>query len=477
MINTLFLPELREMLADGDSAGLREFCEALHPARAAEFMEGLTAEEAWQVLLATDQDHLTKIFEFLDHDRQVEIVEQGDRKLIANLLADMAADDRVDLLNEIDPEVVQELLPLLPVEERREIQRLQSYPEGTAGAVMTTEVARLPETLTVREALDAISRQAEELETIYYNYIVDSENHLRGLISARQLVAQYRHPDLPISELMRRDVVAVKVTDDQETVARKVANYNFLAIPVVDDENHLLGIITHDDIIDVMQAEATEDAYRSAAVAPLTDSYLDTPWLTLAWKRGIWLTILFVTGLTTALLLRSYEHTLEQIVWLVFFIPLIMSSGGNTGNQSATLVITALTNGELRTSDFWKVIRRELLMGLSLGLFLGALGYLCAWGLLYSLRAAPERLDLPENLVAEVIHEAPTGVDLLVIPITLICVVLCGTLCGGVLPLLFRRMGFDPALMSNPFVAGIIDICGIVIYMTVALVMLEQLSL
>src|SRR5690606_20733814 len=170
--------------------------------------------------------------------RQVEIVEKGDRDQIAALLADMAADDRVDLLNEIDPEVVQELLPLLPVEERREIQRLQSYPEGTAGSVMTTEVARLPETLTVREALDAISRQAEELETIYYNYIVDSENHLRGLISARQLVTQFRHPDMPISELMQRDVVAVKAMDDQETVARKVANYNFLAIPVVDEERH-----------------------------------------------------------------------------------------------------------------------------------------------------------------------------------------------------------------------------------------------
>ena len=477
MINTLFLPELREMLAEGDMEGLREFCDALHPARAAEFMEGLTADESWQVLLATDQDHRTAIFGFLDHDRQVQIAEQGDRQLIAELLADMAADDRVDLLNEVQADSVQALMPLLPVEERREIQRLQSYPEGTAGSVMTTEVARLPESLTVREALDAISRQAEELETVYYNYIVDSENHLRGLISARQLVTHFRHPDTPISELMQRDVVAVKATDDQETVARKVANYNFLAIPVVDEDRHLLGIITHDDILDVMQAEATEDAHRSAAVAPLEDSYLDTPWMVLAWKRGIWLTILFVTGLATALLLRSYEHTLEQIVWLIFFIPLIMSSGGNTGNQSATLVITALTNGELTPSDGWKVMRRELVMGLSLGLFLGTLGYFCAFGLLFALRASPGDDATLENVVAKVVREAPSAVDLLVIPITLVGVILCGTLCGGALPLLFRRMGFDPALMSNPFVAGIIDICGIVIYMSVALVMLEQLSL
>lgn len=476
MINTLFLPELREMLADGDAAGLREFCETLHPARAAEFMEGLTSDEAWQVLLATDQDRRTQIFGFLQHEHQVEIVKVGDRREVAELLEDMAADDRVDLLNEIPQEVVDELLPLLPVEERREIQRLQSYPEGTAGSVMTTEVGRLPESLTVREALDAISRQAEELETIYYNYIVDSENHLQGLLSARQLVSHYRHPDMPIGELMERDVVAVKASDDQETVARKVANYNFLAIPVVDEERHLLGIITHDDIIDVMQAEATEDALRSAAVAPLEDSYLDTPWLTLAWKRGIWLTIMFVAGLATALLLRNYEHTLDEIVWLIFFIPLIMSSGGNTGNQSATLVITALTNGELRPGDWWKVMRRELLMGVSLGLFLGVLGYVCAFGILAVLRGGPAEGSTVAEAVAQAVS-TPTPFELLVIPITLLGVILCGTLSGGALPLIFRKLGFDPALMSNPFVAGIIDICGIVIYMTVAIVMLEKVSL
>lgn len=475
MINTLLLPELREMLADGDAAGLREFCEAIHPARAAEFIEGLSSEEAWQVLLETDQDRRTQIFGFLDHDRQLEIVERGDRRQIAELLEDMAADDRVDLLNEVPQEIVDELLPLIPVEERREVQRLQSYPEGTAGSVMTTEVARLPESLTVREALDAISRQAEELETIYYNYIVDSENHLQGLLSARQLVTHFRQPDMPIAELMHRDVVAVNANDDQETVARKVANYNFLAIPVVDDERHLLGIITHDDIIDVMQAEATEDAHLSAAVAPLEDSYLDTPWFTLAWKRGIWLTIMFVAGLATALLLRNYEHTLDQTVWLIFFIPLIMSSGGNTGNQSATLVITALTNGELRPADWWKVMRRELWMGFSLGMFLGILGYVCAFGILAILSSGPGDSSAVGDAVAQAVA-APTAFELLVIPITLLGVILCGTLSGGALPLIFRRLGFDPALMSNPFVAGIIDICGIVIYMTVAIVMLGKVS-
>ena len=459
MINTLYLPELREMLASDDQTGLREFCEALHPARVAEFMEGLEPEEAWRVLEPSDHDHRVAIFGFLDEAIQVGILESVAPAEVSQLVADLPADDRVDLLNEAGDAVASQMLPLLPQEDRRETLRLREFPEGTAGSVMTTEVARLSASLTVHEALQAISRQAEDSETVYYNYVVDADDHLLGLVSARQLVTHFGSPDKPISELMQRDVVSVLATDDQEEVADKVADYDFLAIPVVDDHRRLLGIITHDDVLDVMREEATEDAHLAAAIDPLDDGYLETHWATLAWKRGLWLSVLFAAAMLTALALRSYEADFQVVPWLVLFIPLVISSGGNSGSQSATLVITGLTNGDVSLSDWWRVMRRELLMGMCLGLALALVGYFCA--------VALTRHPLEGQGTAGA--TPPTMAQVMVVPVTLLLVVVCGTLCGGALPLLFRRLGFDPALMSTPFVAGIIDIVGIVIYMKVAL--------
>ncbi len=451
MINTLYLPELREMLAADDVAGLQEFCSALHAGRTADFMEGLTHSEAWAVLRATDQQTRVEIFGFLEKDAQIEILESGDPAEIAELIADMPPDDRVDLLNEVDPQVVEAMLPLIPTEERRDILRLRAYPEGTAGSVMTTEVARLPETLTVRAALEEIGRQSQDLETIYYIYIVDSENHLRGLVSARQLVTHLGKPETLLSDLMNRDIVTVEATDDQETVAEKVADFDFLAIPVVDDEQHLVGIITHDDVIDVLQEEATEDAYLAGAVEPLEESYMDTPLFHLTRLRAGWLTVLFGFALLTALALESYREALEA-VWLVWFLPLVISSGGNTGSQSVTLIIRALTTKEITPEDWLSVVWRELSMGVLLGAFLATIGYAAGYFL------------------------APSPADALVIPITLMLVVICGAMLGALLPLMFQKMRLDPALMSTPFVAGIVDIVGIVLYMNVAIYLLESLQ-
>lgn len=447
MINTLYLPELREMLAENNAAELREFCTALHPARTAEFMEGLTAAETWAVLQHADLPLRQEIFAYIGHDKQVEIIETHDRKEIADLIAGLAPDDRVDVLHDVRDDVVAELLPLLPSEERRDILRLQAYPEGTAGAVMTSSVVKLSEDLTVREALQELSRQAEDVETIYYLYVVDSTNHLRGVVSARQLVTAMARPETRLSELMERDVASVNVLDDQEEVARKVARFDLLAIPVVDAERRMLGIITHDDIIDVFREEATEDAQLISAVAPLDESYLRTSLLTLSRKRGVWLSILFFGALFTALALDRYEAALAQSHWLVLFIPLVISSGGNSGSQSATLIITAMATGDVSLRDWGKVIRREFVMGLMLGGFLGV------FGMVASLTFGPR-----DHVM-----------QILVVPCTVVLVVLAGTLCGATLPLMFRRLGLDPALMSNPFVSGIVDILGIVIYMNVAL--------
>jgi magnesium transporter len=452
MINTLYLPELREMLELNDVDGLREFCTALHPARTAEFMEGLTAAESWSVLQAADPPTRVEIFGYLDRQKQIEIIETCDAESVSTLVADMPADDRVDLLNAVDEEVSQTLTALVPVDKRRDILRLQSYPEGTAGAVMTTEVARLPESLTVRAALEELSRIAENLETIYYIYIVDNENHLRGAVSARQLVTHLNRPNMPITNLMERNLVTVEATDDQEAVAAKVADYDFLAIPVVDHEQHLVGIITHDDVIDVLQKEATEDAYLAGAVAPMEGGYLSVPWFDLTRHRAGWLALLFGGALFTILALQSYHDTIDKIAWLVLFLPLVVSSGGNSGGQSATLIIRALTTKEITPAVWWSVVWRELMTGMALGLVLGSIGYVVGY------------------------FVAGSATDALVLPVTLLLVVICGTLIGSTLPLVFSRLGWDPALMSTPFVTVIIDILGIVIYMNVALLMLKELS-
>lgn len=448
MVNTLFLPELREMLGDENRAELEEFCTALNAGRTAEFMEGLSNAEIWQVLQYAEPERRAEVFGYFPEDRQVAMLGIHEPSEVAELVQAIPADDRVDLLQELPGNRVDVILPLLPIEDRRDIQRLQSYPEGTAGALMTTEVAMLTENLTAHEALEELGRQASELETIYYLYVVDESKLLRGIVSTRQLVSSLGRPTQTLGEMMESDVVAAQVSDDQESVAEKVERFNLLAIPVVDSGRQLLGIITHDDVIDVVREELAEDAQRIAAVAPLEDDYLRIGLLTLSWKRGIWLTILFFAALLTAFALRAYEHELEKYGWLVCFIPLIISSGGNSGSQSATLVITAMTSGQVKFRDWPLVLKRELVVSFVLGGFLALFGGVVAYFM------------------------APSGQAAMVIPLTLISVIICGCLCGATLPIVFKRIGLDPAMMSNPFVAGIVDILGIVIYINIARIML-----
>ncbi|MFN9712239.1 MAG: magnesium transporter [Planctomycetota bacterium] len=369
-------------------------------------------------------------------------------KHVAVVVNQFQADDAVDLLKQLSESRVEEILALVPAPDRRDIRRLQNFEEGTAGALMTTEVACLSETLTVRQALDELSRQAERLETIYYIYVVDDTNHLRGVVSGRTLISSIGRPETRLADLMKGDVVTVNAHDDQSVVAQKVAFYNIMAIPVVDDNNHMLGIITHDDVIDVVREEAAEEMQKIAAVEPLTDSYLRTPLMTLSWKRGIWLIILFFAALSTAFALRNYQTELELFDWLVLFIPLVISSGGNSGSQSSTLIISALATKDIDLTDWARIVRRELAMGLMLGGVMGIFGYLCALFL------------------------APTPFDALVIPVTILSVVIVGTCMGSMLPLIFKRFGLDPALMSNQFVAGISDLLGILIYVHVAMMFL-----
>ncbi len=407
-------------------------------------MEGLSAHEAWEVLQFATPSLRAEIFSYFDQSEQMAILLSEDDKQVADLITHLPADDAVDLLSELPESRVENLLALIPAPDRRDIRRLQTFEEGTAGALMTIEAACLDERLTVREALEKLSRQAETLETIYYIYVVDDTNHLKGVVSTRKLVSSIGRASSRIGDLMETDLIVARASDDQQSVTQKVAKFNLLAIPVVDAEGHMLGIITHDDVIDVVMEEATEDAQRSAAVEPLEDSYTRTGIFTLTWKRGTWLAILFVSGMITVVSLNHYQGELEHIKWLTWFLPLIMGCGGNAGSQSATLIITAMAMGDIKSRDWFRIVGRELATGLLLGAGLGLVG------------------AIPALLIA------PTPMAALIVPITVLLVVTCGTLTGSSLPMFFQSRGWDPALMSNPFVAGINDIFAILLYVNVA---------
>jgi magnesium transporter len=441
--NPILIPELRVMLAEGDTAGLREVGAELHPATVAEFSEGLDDGEVWQLFDALPVERQAEVFPYYPMARQVELVKAADRQHLGPLLEWMAADNRDDLLRELDPELVEEILPLVAKAERHDIRMLLSCPEDSAGALMTTEYASLPADITAGEAVTRLRSQAPNSESIYYIYVLDAERKLVGFVSLRDLILA--KPTALVSDLMQRDPIAVRVDEPSEKVVDLLARFDFIAIPVVDDRNRLVGIVTHDDVLDAVRQDATDDAQRIAAIAPLGESYLEAAIFSMTWKRGVWLTILFATAAVTAMVMARSPIT---HAWLVAFIPLVIASGGNSGNQSATLVITALSSGDCKLSDWPRILRREFALGLLLGTLLAVPGYLLA--LVY----------------------APSPTAALVIPLTIMGVVMMGTLVGSVLPLLFRSIGLDPALMSNPFVSAIVDVVGIVLYTAISLALL-----
>ncbi len=441
--NPILIPELRVMLAEGDTAGLREVAEELHPATVAEFSEGLDDRELWQMLDAMAVERQAEVFPYYPMARQVELVKAGDRPHLGALLEWMAADNRDDLLRELDPEFVEDILPLVAKAERHDIRMLLSCPEGSAGSLMTTEYASLPADITAGEAITRLRSQAPDSESIYYIYVLDPERKLVGFVSLRDLILA--RPTALVADLMQRDVIAVRVDEPSEKVVDALARFDFIAIPVVDDQRRLVGIVTHDDVLDAVRQDATDDAQRIAAIAPLGESYLEAAIISMTWKRGVWLAILFATAALTAMVLAKSPIT---HAWLIAFIPLVIASGGNSGNQSATLVITALSTGDCKLSDWPRILRREFALGLLLGGLLAVPGYLLA--LVY----------------------APSPMHALVIPITILCVVMLGTLVGSGLPLLFRSIGLDPALMSNPFVSAVVDIVGIVLYTGISVLLL-----
>ncbi|MFV0446716.1 MAG: magnesium transporter [Planctomycetaceae bacterium] len=455
MYKSLLQPDLRIALRDNDAAALRAFGLTLHPAEFAEVVEEMDAAEIWKVLSHCDVEQQADIFPYFSLADQEHLVEVIDRQSLSKIIEEMASDDRADLLGRMDQEHIDALLPLIAQAERNDILKLLSYPEDSAGSLVTTEYASLPADITAAEAINRLRLQAPSRETIYYIYIVDEQRHLLGLVSLRKIIQA--KPQTKLSELMERDVIKARVTDDREAVANEILRLTFLAMPVVDAEDRLVGIITYDDAAAVLQEEATEDTYRLAAVQPLEDGYLDTPMLTLAWKRGVWLLILLVAAFLTATILQFFQPQEAEIAdainataWMVMFMPMVLASGGNAGSQSATLIIRMLAVEEAReeSSGLLKhVFLHELQLGLLLGVTVGSLAWIVAQALVPAERA---------NVVG----------------MTVFMVVSFGAVVGAMLPLILKRCGADPALMSNPLISALSDAVGVVIYYKMAAVVL-----
>ena len=367
----------------------------------------------------------------------------------------LAPDDAADVVQAAPEEERDGLLALLDDSTRKEVTALLAYAEDQAGGLMSPRFARVRPDMTADEAISYLHKQARErVETIYYVYVLDAQQRLVGVVSFRQL---FEAPgSMKVRDLMQTEVVTVSEQMDQEDVGLLFARHSLLAIPVVDTERHMKGVVTVDDIVDVVQEEATEDIQKIGGMEALDEPYLDIGLFRMIRKRAGWLSALFMSETLTATAMGYYEHEIARAVVLALFIPLIISSGGNSGSQASTLVVRAMALGEVRLRDWWRVMRREFAAGLALGSILGMIGLLRI--LLWPTRAALY------------------GEHYILIALTVACslvgIVLWGTISGSMLPLMMRRLGFDPASASAPFVATLVDVTGLIIYFTVASVIL-----
>jgi magnesium transporter len=365
-------------------------------------------------------------------------------------------DDAADLIQSCESEEErEELLRLFDEATRKELRGLLAYAEDRAGGLMDPLFARVRPDMSVDEAIAYLRRQArEKIEYIYYVYVLDAAQHLIGVVTFRELFAA--RPEQRVREVMHTDIVAVPEEMDQENVSQLFARHDLAAIPVVDAEGRIKGIVTVDDIVDVVQEEATEDIQKIGGTAALDAPYLDVGFLGMLRKRAGWLSVLFIGEMLTTTVMAYFEHELQRAIVLAVFIPLIISSGGNSGSQATTLVIRAMALGELRLRDWYRVVEREILAGLGLGAILGALGLL--------------------RVIASGAYFGTFGEHYLLVAVTvaisLVGVVLWGTIVGSMLPFLLRKLGFDPASASAPFVATLVDVCGILIYFGLASVIL-----
>ena len=450
MLGKAIEPEIGELIAARQFDTLREQLIELETADVAEILEDLTAGDQAVVFRLMPRDFASDIFECLPLEDQEDLIRNLSMETVGEILNTMSPDDRTRLLEELPGAMAQRLLKTLNPEELRIARTLLGYPEESIGRLMTPEyvVARLE--WTVQETIEKLRQTGAEAETISYIYIVDDQGLLIDDLPLGRLVMA--DPETLLADLADRNFVALSAMDDREQTVPTFQKYDRTALPVVDSTGVLLGIVTVDDVLDVEEDEATEDVQKFGGQASLEDSYFATTRLTLIRKRAPWLVILFMGAFLTSRMMQFYEDLLREFVIVSLFIPLMISSGGNSGTQSAALIIRSLATNEIGLKDWSRVLFREIVVGLSLGCFLGIILVLL--------------------MLLGVIERDPRFA--IVAFIGVMSIVLMGTLLGGLMPFLFHRLGFDPAVASGPFIATFVDLAGIVLYLTLALFILRM---
>lgn len=442
VLSSLLLPEFKEIIEDRNADAIAEAVEDLHAADVADLMQNLDDGQAAYFFETLPNGKRMETFEYTEEHEQARIYNLLGKSKMLSVIETMSSDSRAAFLRHLPPATVDALLPLIAQAERDDIKKLISYEPQTAGALMTTEYVSFAADLTVATALESIRKTAMSRETIYYIYVVDGAHNLTGVLSLKSLVVAA--PTQKLAEIMTDNVVKVRADADRETAAETIRKYNLLAIPVTDNTGKLVGIITQDDAVDVIVKESTEDAHMMGGVIPFTQPYFKTPVLSLALKRVFWLSLLLFAETITITAFSQYEATLEKTIILAMFIPLILSTGGNSGSQSAVLITRALALGEIGISDWFRIFLREYVTGMLLGVVLGVIGAGIAivWG-------------------GDIRIAATVGIGL-------ISVVTCGTVIGSILPLFLKKLGFDPAISSSPFIASLCDVTGITVYFQIA---------
>ncbi len=438
---------IEHLLAAGVTAELRELLAGMHPADIADLLDTLDEPERLQVFALLDVSTGSEVLDETQDDTTLGLIEAVPDEHVADLLEVLPMDDAAELLSTLPTERSEELMALMEPEDASEVQTLLAYEDDTAGRLMTGKVLRVRRRWTVQETIEHLRQVDPETETFAYLYTVDDEDRLTGVVPLRRLVTAY--PDITLSELIDPQVVFVSVDTDQEEVARLVAHYDLAAIPVVDRQGRLAGIITHDDVVDILEDEVTEDIQRLGGAQPLERDYLASRIITVVRKRIGWLLMLFITETLTGSVIRLFADELERVVALSFFIPLLIGTGGNAGSQTTSTIIRALAVGDVALRDALRVWWHETRVGFVLGLGMALAAFLRA-------------------------HSWGTGNALaLTVALTIFAIVLWANNIGSLLPLLAVRVGIDPAIVSGPLMSTVVDATGLFIYFWIARLVLN----
>jgi magnesium transporter len=465
VVGKILEPEIRSMIEGRNFAALREVFREWPPADVAEVILDLPEDEQVIIFRVLPHDLAADVFEYLDFDAQQTLLRAMAHEQVVGILNEMAPDDRTALLEELPSAAARQLIRLLTPEERRIATALLGYPEDSVGRLMTPDFIAVHEDWTVQQVLDYVREHGRDSETLNFVYVVDDRGKLIDDVRMREFLL--RPLTAKVSDIRDQTFGALNVTDSQQDALNVFRKYDRAALPVVDSNGVVVGIVTADDMLDVAEEEATEDIQKFGGMEALDEPYMRIPLWRMVRKRAGWLIILFLGEMLTATAMASYQEELAKALVLALFLPLIVSSGGNSGSQASTLMIRAMALGEVTLRDWWRVMAREVQAGLSLGVILGAIGVV--------------RVGVWAIIGEQYLHRQPYGphwpLVAITVGISLVGVVIWGTISGSMLPFLLRRIGADPATSSAPFVATLVDVTGLIIYFSIALVIMRGVML